>query len=113
HGVIRLEQSWPELGNVRHRLRVLKVRGTPFRGGYHDFTIETGGLSIYPRLRVADHHADFAEGGVPEGVPDLDALLGGGLDRGAVALLMGPAGSGKSVLASQLAVSVADRGEHV
>lgn len=112
-GVIHLEQWWPELGDVRHRLRVIKMRGAPFRGGYHDYTIQTGGLAIYPRLRVADHHADFAPGVASSGVPGLDALLGGGFDRGATALLSGPTGSGKSVLATQIAVAAADRGEHV
>ena len=112
-GVIELEHFWPTLGNVRLRLRVLKVRGVPYRGGYHDFTIETGGLAVYPRLRVADHHADFVSGVASTGVPELDVLLGGGLDRGSATLLVGPSGSGKSVLATQIAVAAADRGEQV
>lgn len=112
-GVIRLEQVFPELGDVRRRLRVMKVRGAPFRGGYHDATLETGGMVIHPRLRIADHHADFARETVSTGVADLDALLGGGLDRGSVTLLMGPTGSGKSVLATRIAVAAAARGEHV
>ena len=113
HGVLRLEQSFPEIGDVRRRLRVMKVRGTPFRGGYHDATIETGGMVIHPRLRIADHHADFVRETVSTGVPDLDALLGGGLDRGSTTLLMGPTGSGKSVLVTRIAVAAAARGEHV
>lgn len=112
-GVIHLEHFWPTLGDVRRRLRVLKVRGLPFRGGSHDFTIEEGGLVIYPRLRVADHRADFAHEVASTGLRELDALLGGGLDRGSATLLVGPTGSGKSVLASQLAVAAAERGEHV
>ena len=98
---------------MRHHLRVLKVRGVPFRGGSHDFTIEKGGLVIYPRLRVADHKADFAHEVASTGLAKLDALLGGGLDRGSATLLVGPTGSGKSVLASQFAVAAAERGEHV
>ncbi|AUX40353.1 circadian clock protein KaiC [Sorangium cellulosum] len=113
HGVICLERSWRELSDARHRLRVLKMRGIRFRGGYHDFTIETGGLAIYPRIRIADHHADFANEMATTGLPELDAILGGGLDRGSATLLIGPTGSGKSVLATQLAVAAAERGEHV
>lgn len=112
-GVIQLEHFWPTLGDVRRRLRVLKVRGMPYRGGSHDFTIEKGGLVIYPRLRVADHKADFAHEVASTGLAELDALLGGGLDRGSATLLVGPTGSGKSVLASQLAVAAAERDEDV
>ena len=112
-GVIQLEHAWPTLGDVRNHLRVLKVRSVPFRGGYHDFVIETGGILVYPRLRVADHRADFAPGMASTGMPELDTLLGGGLDRGSTTLLVGPTGAGKSVVASQLAVAAADRGEHV
>jgi circadian clock protein KaiC len=46
-------------------------------------------------------------------VAELDHLLSGGLDRGTSTLLVGPAGVGKSVLASQYAVSAAERGEPV
>jgi len=110
-GVIRLDLFWPELGDARRRLRVMKVRGVSFRGGYHDFTIETGGLVIFPRLRVADRHAEFAPAIASSGVPELDALFGGGLDRGATTLLLGPTGSGKSTIVTQLVVAAADRGE--
>jgi circadian clock protein KaiC len=41
----------------------------------------------------------------------LDEMLGGGIDRGSSTLIMGPAGCGKSALASQYAVAAAERGE--
>ncbi|WP_437307190.1 ATPase domain-containing protein [Sorangium sp. So ce388] len=113
HGVLRLDRFWAELSDARYRLRVVKMRGVCFRGGYHEFTIETGGLAIYPRLRVADHRKDFAQEQASSGIPELDSLLGGGLDRGSSTLVIGPTGSGKSVLATQLAVAAAARGEHV
>jgi circadian clock protein KaiC len=45
------------------------------------------------------------------GVPELDQLFGGGLDRGTTVLFLGPAGVGKSALGTQYAVAAAQRGE--
>jgi circadian clock protein KaiC len=111
HGYLTLHQDAPEYGGQRRRLRVHKMRGMAFRDGYHDFTIQTGGLEVYPRLIAAEHVADHAEDLASSGVPQLDALLGGGVDRGSSMLIMGPAGVGKSTLATQYAVSAAGRGE--
>ena len=112
HGVIRLEQTAIDYGAERRRLRVIKMRGIPFRGGYHDFTIKTGGVEIYPRLVAAEHHR-AAEGSVFAGSGDaaLDQMLGGGLERGTNALLLGAAGVGKSSLALTYAIAAAGRGE--
>ena len=55
HGYITLHQDSAEYGSQRRRLRVHKMRGIPFRDGYHDFAIRTGGLEVYPRLVAADH----------------------------------------------------------
>jgi circadian clock protein KaiC len=112
HGVVLLEQLAIEYGAERRRLRVMKMRGMSFRGGFHDFTIETGGLSIYPRLVAAEHHKAFAGEFTPSGNPELDQLLGGGLERGTNALLIGGAGVGKSSLALTYAIAAASRGEH-
>jgi len=113
HGVIRLEQHSPEYGPERRRLLVVKMRGMRYRGGYHDFTIATGGLQVFPRLASAGAatrpHGEF----VPSGVTELDQLLGGGLARGTNALVMGPAGAGKSSLLSQYALAALERGETV
>ncbi len=111
HGVLTLEQLSPEYGAERRRLRVVKMRGQSFRGGYHDFRIVRGGLDVFPRLVAAEHHRPFPPDQAPSGVPALDALLGGGLEKGTSALLIGPAGSGKSSLATQYAVTAARRGE--
>lgn len=112
HGVVLLEQLAIDYGAERRRLRVVKMRGIKFRGGFHDFTIETGGLAIYPRLVAAEHHKAFAGDFTPSGNAELDKLLGGGLERGTNALLIGGAGVGKSSLALTYAVSAAARGEH-
>ena len=112
HGVILLEQLAIEYGAERRRLRVVKMRGIPFRGGFHDFSIETGGLRIFPRLIAAEHHKAFAGEYTPSGNAELDKLLGGGLERGTNALLIGGAGVGKSSLALTYAIAAAERGEH-
>jgi circadian clock protein KaiC len=112
HGVIRLEQLAIEYGAERRRLRVVKMRGIQFRGGFHDFTIETGGLRIFPRLVAAEHHKAFVGDYTPSGNAELDQLLGGGLERGTNALLIGAAGVGKSSLALTYAIAAAERGEH-
>jgi circadian clock protein KaiC len=111
HGVLTLQHLAQEYGAERRRLRVMKMRGSPFRGGYHDFLIRTGGLEVFPRLVAAEHHGEVAPQPLQSGIAALDALLGGGLDRGTSALLMGPAGAGKSSIAVQFAVAAAKRGE--
>jgi circadian clock protein KaiC len=111
HGVISLEQLSPDYGTERRRLFVLKMRGRQYRGGFHDFRIVRGGLIVYPRLIASEHHEAYEDMLVVSDVPELDALLGGGLDRGTSALVMGPAGVGKSTLAIQYAIAAAHRGE--
>jgi len=107
HGVVEMEQVSPDYGIARRRLRVLKLRGVKFREGYHDYAIETGGLRIFPRLVAAEHHTAFTREPVSSGVGELDALLGGGLDRGTTTLILGAAGTGKSTLAAQYAAQMA------
>jgi circadian clock protein KaiC len=111
HGVILLEASPVDYGSERRRLRIVKMRGIDFRSGFHDFTIKKGGLEIYPRLIAAEHHRDFVTDIVPSGNAALDTLLGGGLERGTNALLLGAAGVGKSSLALLYAIAAAERGE--
>jgi circadian clock protein KaiC len=111
HGVVMLEQLANQYGAERRRLRVTKMRGVSFRGGFHDFAIRRGGLDVYPRLIAAEHIAEFVERNLPSGNAQLDALLGGGLPTGTSTLLLGPAGTGKSTLATQFAISAASQGE--
>ena len=111
HGVITLEQTALEYGSERRRLRVVKMRGSKYRGGFHDFTIETGGLAVYPRLVASEHHVDFVPTPVSSGSGGLDALLGGGLAPGTNALLVGPSGAGKTTTATCAMVAGLRRGE--
>ena len=113
HGVLLLEMSAAEYGKERRRLRVVKIRGLQPRGGYHEFAIVRGGLSVFPRLVAAEHAPSGEHSVLPSGVAAIDELLGGGVDRGTATLIIGPAGSGKSSLSLQYALSAVSRGEHV
>jgi len=111
HGVVRLEELAPEYGAERRRIRVTKYRGRHFRGGYHDFTIRTGGLEVFPRLVSSEHKTRFDRSPLTSDVAGLDALLGGGVERGTSCLVLGPAGTGKSLLTLLFATAAVRRGE--
>ena len=111
HGVIMLEQTLSGFGAQRRRLHVVKMRGVRFRGGYHDFEIERGGLSVYPRLVAAEHVYSYDDAPVSTGSPHLDMLLGGGLLPGTATLVSGPAGVGKTTTCAQAMVAALQRGD--
>jgi circadian clock protein KaiC len=113
HGVISLERSSPEYGISRRQLQIQKLRGVKFLEGNHDFIIEKGGLLIFPRLVAAQHHIDFKRDSFSSNISELDALLGGGLDRGTSNMLMGPPGTGKSTMAILFAKVAAKHNEKV
>ena len=111
HGVITLEQLALEYGAERRRLRVVKLRGSRFRGGYHDFRLDAGGLDVFPRLVANEHHNEFGDAPASTGAPGLDALLGGGLVPGTSTLLIGPSGAGKTTTAMRAVLAALERGE--
>jgi len=111
HGVIHLQEMTPDYGGERRRTRIAKYRGQSYRGGYHDFLIESGGARVFPRLVSAEHKTDFTRDTIKTSSPELNALLGGGLTRGSSTLVLGPAGTGKSLLALTFAQAAIDRGE--
>jgi circadian clock protein KaiC len=111
HGVIRLEELAPEYGAERRRLRVLKYRGQSFRGGFHDFAIKQGGVQVFPRLIASEHRIGFERRRMTSGIVGLDALLGGGIEQGSSALVLGPAGTGKSTFVLQFVCAAVKRGE--
>lgn len=111
HGVVVLQQIAMGYGADRRRLRVSKLRGSPFRSGFHDYVIKSGGLVVFPRLIAAEHRTELLTEPLPSGNEQLDTILGGGVDRSTATLLMGPAGCGKSALATQFACAAATRDE--
>lgn len=111
HGVLSLEQLSPEYGAERRRLRITKLRGQRYRGGYHDFAIARGGLQVFPRIVAGEHIHPGEITVMKSGLREMDQLLCGGLDTGTSALLLGPAGVGKSTLAIQYAVEAAKKGD--
>ena len=111
HGVVRIEELYPDYGVERRRLRVIKFRGRKFRGGFHDYEIETGGIRVFPRLVSAEHKTEFTRDLVVSGSTATDELLGGGVERGSSVLVLGPAGTGKSLLTMTFLKAAVERGE--
>jgi len=113
HGVIVLEHVALEYGSERRRLQVTKVRGVHFRGGYHDFRILRGGISVFPRILHDRPRVDLTAKEILSGSEPLDKMLGGGVACGTSMLITGAAGTGKSVLCTQFARAALSRGEKV
>jgi circadian clock protein KaiC len=111
HSVIHLDQLAPIYGGERRRLRVIKCRGQSFRSGYHDFTIKREGIEVFPRLVAAEHRTEQKQTLLQSGVKALDTLLGGGIAGGSSTLVLGPAGTGKSLLMMQYLAAAVKRGE--
>jgi circadian clock protein KaiC len=110
HGVIMMLNDDRDYGTKRRRLEVRKLRGAKFREGYHDYTIETGGVTVFPRLIAAEHQPGKAHESVSSGIDELDKLLGGGIHTGTSTLLLGPSGCGKSTIATRYATAASARG---
>lgn len=112
HGVFHLENLRRSYGVNRRRMQIVKVRGMGYRQGYHDYTLSGEGLVIYPRMVAGEHEDELTrQPHLPSGLPALDALFGGGIERGSSTLILGPTGVGKSSIAIQYAVAAAARGE--
>jgi circadian clock protein KaiC len=111
HSVTHLDQLAPVYGGARRRLRIIKCRGQSFRSGFHDFIIERGGVKVFPRLVAAEHRTGYSGEVFPSAIPALDSLLGGGIVAGSSTLVLGPAGTGKSLLILQFVAAAAARGQ--
>ena len=76
------------------------------------FVIATGGVNVFPRLVSAEHRKEFKREVLQTESAQLNALLGGGVERGSSVLILGPAGTGKSLLALTFVAGAVGRGEN-
>jgi circadian clock protein KaiC len=113
HGVISMDQAIDHYGPERRRLRVIKMRGIRYRGGEHDFVLDTGGVAVFPRLVAAEHRLAANAKVVSTAIPKLDTLMGGGLACGGNTLFCGPSGVGKTTTAIACALAALRRGDKV
>ena len=111
HGVIRLEKVQRSYGVSRRQIEIVKLRGSAFREGFHDYNIETNGLQVFPRLIASEHSEPFPEERIKSGIQALDTMFGGGISRGSSTLVTGPTGIGKSTIVAQYATAAAKRGD--
>ncbi|HEX5128171.1 MAG TPA: ATPase domain-containing protein [Usitatibacter sp.] len=110
HGMLTMQTVPLKFGINRRFLTIPKMRGSAFREGNHDYVIKRGGLVVYPRLVAAEKAGTFERETFRSGNEQLDRLMGGGIDAGTGTLFMGPAGSGKSTVASMFASHAARHG---
>ncbi len=98
HGVIRLEETAPDYGAERRRLRVVKYRGRQYRGGYHDFAIKTGGLEVFPASGLGRAQERLRMRDVVKRHLNATRCAAGRRRRARLqyVLILGPAGTGKS-----------------
>ncbi len=111
HGVVRLEKIPRSYGVTRRQVEIIKLRGSAYREGFHDYTIARGGVAVYPRLIASEHDSLFDGERIQSGLHELDQMFGGGINRGSSTLLIGPSGSGKSTIAMIFAYAAAKRGD--
>jgi circadian clock protein KaiC len=105
HSVISLEYMERSFGAARRRLHVVKMRGGSFQTGWHDYSIVTGEILVFPSLIAQEHHRPPEEFTIPSGVEAFDTLFGGPLTASSSTMILGPSGTGKSTLALQYASS--------
>lgn len=105
-GMIRLR-----VGRHNRTVNVPKFRGSATQGGEHAYRITDGGIEVFPALDPGSHRREFTPKEIPSGVPGIDRLLNGGIDRGTVTIISGPTGAGKTTLGTQFMKEAAGRGE--
>ena len=110
NGVLMLRKETPPYGPELRSVRVDKMRGHDFVGGHHDLTIRRGGVAVFPRVVPELTAARLTDDAIGCGLPELDGMLGGGLQPGTSCLLVGQSGTGKSTLATAYAQTAAEAG---
>ncbi|ELZ33724.1 ATPase domain-containing protein [Halorubrum tebenquichense] len=105
-GTIRLDKA-----GYGKTIAVPKFRGSSTRSGEHAYRVTDAGVEVYPALQPGEHEAEFDFEQISSGVPEVDALLNGGIERGTVSIVSGPTGVGKTTLATQFMREAAEHGE--
>jgi circadian clock protein KaiC len=110
-GILWLSQS-TDRNSVVRKLQVIKTRGRAQMPGLHTFRITDAGLQIFPRIpeQTLKRKLQKRER-LSTGVPGMDEMIGGGVIAGDAVMLTGPAGSGKSTIATQFMATGLANGE--
>jgi circadian clock protein KaiC len=109
-GILDVEVS-PVHGTLRRTLGVTKMRGADFDGGRHAMRLGGRGMEVFPNLIPESHEREFVLEMIASGIPGLDEMLGGGIERGTISIFSGPSGVGKTTLGMQFMKEAASRGE--
>lgn len=113
HGVITMTASTPSIGPTHRQIQVSKFRGHAMVEGYHDYRIEKSGVVVYPRVIPRKLPPKRVGGMLETGDPDIDNMLGGGLEYASTTMISGQSGTGKSTLATLFATAAASAGSNV
>lgn len=106
-GIIRLEHD-----GENRTISVSKFRGSGFAGGEHSVRITDDGMHVFPRLQpVLEMEHEYAGEVISSGIPELDEMTSGGIERGTVTMITGPTGVGKTAFGMQFMKEAAGRGE--
>ena len=95
----------------KRTVNVTKFRGSDFRDGVHSLRLGHQGIEVFPKLLPKAYKRDFNPEPVSSGIPALDELLHGGIERGTVTFFRGPSGVGKTTIGLQFMKEAAGRGE--
>ncbi|WP_096395187.1 ATPase domain-containing protein [Halorubrum trapanicum] len=105
-GTIRLDAA--EYGKT---ISVPKFRGSATQSGDHAYRVTDSGIEVYPALQPGQRDRDLEFEQISSGIPEVDQLLHGGIERGTVTIVSGPTGVGKTTLSTQFMKEAAGRGE--
>ena len=105
-GVIELQMT-----SDRRTIKVNKFRGSDFAKGVHDLSLSDRGMEVFPRLVPETLQREFQPEAISAGIPEIDELLHGGIERGTTTIITGPSGVGKSSFGMQFMKEAAGRGE--
>jgi circadian clock protein KaiC len=110
-GILWLSQA-TDRNSVVRKLQVIKTRGRAQMPGLHTFRITNDGLQVFPRIPEQTRARQTQKRKrLSTGVPGMDEMIGGGVVAGDAVMLTGPAGSGKSTIATQFIAEGLRKGE--